>query len=670
MNQVDVAGISWRITARDLRRVDTLVLFLTAPFLLAPGQFPRIAVLIALAVLIIPFAVRYRNSGYFTNHTPGNNLIVVLLAFFIPLAILMSPALWEITWPRVTVLVWSISVFFAVINWPASDKGQPVLWRQWMDPALIYLGLGGLVALVGFFGMRSVDKLFYLPINSTIMNRLGIEQGLPTNEIAGVLTLFIPFAVALILADLTSHRKRALLWLLPLTLLMVMTLVLSQSRTGLVAAMIGIVLVFAFSGIIIRRLFFVMLGIAALGVFGLGLAGLLDRFIFAGANSWASVINPRLGIWQQAIDGLRDHSPWGMGFGVFGRSAGLLYPLIDPSQPRVLEDAHNLYLQTALDFGVIGGLVFFLLLAIAVITASKLAIAQKSDRLSRLWMVGLLASLIAHLLYSLTDAVSLGTLAGIPLWFLLGLIFGPARKNSTEWSEKIRPGYVLVGAVGVVILVSVWLWYTLPVNRAGQLTARYLLDPTSSLPETATTTRRLAANRCQAYWFEGLLYHSAGDTLARSAAWKDLLTCTNRYIRYMTVVAAEDTALAHSAIQAYPHSADAYFWLAAALTGEDPDSAIAFYRQGLSLSPKDGLRWQMMADLLVSGDPIAAEEAYYQSCLNGDPGANGCLRAGGLAEARGDVNQAIDYLRLSKFEEAQTWADELEARGSAIDQSN
>ncbi len=91
-----------------------------------------------------------------------------------------------------------------------------------------------------------------------------------------------------------------------------------------------------------------------------------------------------------------------------------------------------------------------------------------------------------------------------------------------------------------------------------------------------------------------------------------------------------------------------------------PDEGAALYRRGLRLSPGDGAAWLALADLLRYSDPAAAEEAYLQACRHGDPGANGCLRAGTLAEARGDTATAIEYYRLSNWEGAQEKAAALE----------
>jgi tetratricopeptide (TPR) repeat protein len=119
--------------------------------------------------------------------------------------------------------------------------------------------------------------------------------------------------------------------------------------------------------------------------------------------------------------------------------------------------------------------------------------------------------------------------------------------------------------------------------------------------------------------------------------------------------------LARRAIAAQPDNASGYFWLASLLAAEAPDEAIALYRQGVSLAPEDGRGWLALADLLrAAGDD--ALDAYLQACLHGDPGANGCLRAGSLAEERGDVAAAIEYYRLSNWDTARSKAAELEQR--------
>jgi O-antigen ligase len=665
MDKVFTGTNTGRPAALDSARVGGVILMLTAPFLLAPERFPRLVVVAAAIALLIPFAMRWTNSGRLSRYSPINLWVAALLFVFLPLALFLSPALWTITWPHATTLIWSIALFFTILNWAGMPASPHEQWARMRIPRRVYLALGGLVAVGGLIGMRNVEKLFSLPQTGFLAGWLGIEGTLPTNEIAGVLTLFIPVAAALLLGKLLAGQRRASIWLVPLIAVMLLTLLLTQSRTGLLSTLVSLGIVVALSGLVNRKWLLIGAATAVMGLMALVVFGLMDRVIFAGANSWASVVGPRLGIWQQAIAGIRDHSLWGMGFGLFGRTSGLLYPLTDIAEAPVVEDAHNLYLQAFLDFGLAGGLVFILLLVVALVTLIRLIRSGSLEELGRFWTIGLLAALIAHLMYSLTDAVAPGTPGGVALWFLLGLAMAETVDWPLDTDHEFKPAIWFGGLLIGAIMLSIWFWFALPVNRAGQMTARSLLNASSNAAETAPLVERLAGTRCRAFWFEGLLHHAAGDQFARTAAWSDLLDCTDGYTRYMAVAAAEDAELARRAIVANPGNAPAYFWLAGALPHDAPEEAIALYRQGLILAPGDGLQWQRLADLTAASDPAAAEDAYYQSCVHGDPGANGCWRAGELAEARGDVEQAVRYYRLSNYSEARARADRLEVELSS-----
>ena len=645
----------YKASALSPARVDMLVLALTALPLLAAGFFPRPVSGAALLLLLAPSVVRLI-FGRPLARSSAANLPVALLAFvFLPLAFLMSPAPWGVAWSRVTTLAWSIALFFVVANWPQPGL-QAGLRTRIGGPTRAYLGLGLAVAVIGALAMRSVDKLFSLPATGFLADSLGWEKGLPTNEIAGVLTLFIPFAAALAFGCLLTGRRRPALILLPLTLVIAVTLLLSQSRTGLAATAIGVALALAVSGAIGRKWLAGGLIASGLGVLLIALTPLAEWFIFAGASSWSSVIGPRLGIWNQAADAIRDHPLWGMGLGEFGALARSVYPLVVPAQGPLLEDAHNLYLQTALDFGLAGLLVFLCAGLVVLISAVRLVRDRPPRTLGRLWAAGLLGALLAHALYSLTDAVALGTLAGVPLWFLFGLVMGATgRRLRLAWSNPARIVFAssLVLAIGLSALA-------VRVNRAGQLTAYALLNPSADMAATAAEVDRLADAECRARWFEGLLRDAAGDMAGRSAAWGALLECSGDYLPYMPALAADDADLAARAVAARPGDAAAYFWLAAAVSAGSPEAAVEHYRQGLALAPDDGRRWLALGDMLQASDLTAAEEAYHQACRHGDPGANGCLRAGGLAEQRGDLLQAIDYYRLSNWSGARDKADALE----------
>ena len=643
--------------------VEVVVLALTAPLLLAAGRMPRALSLAALGLLALPFLVRWSRQNRLSRPTVLNGPVAVLALLFLPAAMFLSPDPWGVAWPRVAGLAWSIALFFAIANRGA--RGGRHRSTRLNPPTWAFLALGSAIALLAPLAMRNVNKLFFLPQTGWLAARLGWADGLPTNEVAGVLTLFVPFVVALAGGALWTRRRRLLLVLLPLAALLLLALVLTQSRTGLTAAAVGALLALVVGARPSWRALGVGLGVAALVLLVVGLSPLRDWFVFAGANSWQSVIGPRLGIWGQALDGIRDHPVWGMGLGAFGLLARLVYPLVPPAQAAPIEDAHNLYFQTALDFGLLGGLLLLVLLALAGLTAVGLVRARPPRSLSRLWAAGLLGALVAHALYSLTDAVALGTVGGVVLWFVLGLIMGNAPSRAPQSADPFERWAPLAIGLSAAALLLVLLATARPVNRAGQLAGTALLNPARGASAATETAAQLTAARCRAGWYEGLLHQTAGDTARRAAVWGDLLSCASDYTAYMAVLAADDEALARRAVAAQPDNPAGAFWLASILTPTAPDEAIALYRAGLALDPGDGRRWLALAELLVAqgdGQPAddAALEAFLQACHHGDPGANGCSRAAAIAAERGDLEAAIRYYRLSNWSEAEARARELE----------
>lgn len=637
------------------RQWDWIPILIAAPFMLFAGYFEPYVTLLALIVLAVPFAVRFVGSGRAVRYTPVNWLAGLLLVVFVPLSFVVSPLAWAVSWPRAATLIWSIALFFTLINSADRSANGPTRLNS---ATRVYLGLGLVVALAGIFGMRDVDKLFSLSLPHLLALLPGMKDGLATNEVAGVLTLFIPLTAALAFGSLLTGRKRLLLVLTPVLLLELFALVLSQSRTGLTSTAVALVLVLLLVGRPNRWWLVAALVAAGGGVLLIYLTGLSDEFVYAGANSWSSVITPRLLVWQQGLYALRDFPIWGIGLGTFGLLAPRLYPQTPLEQAKILEDAHNLYLQNGLDFGLVGGLVVLAILLVTAWLLIKQVQTRRRATLGRALSAGLLASLVAHMLYSFTDAVALGTLAGIPLWFLLGLSL--QRSSRSEAPERQWAPIAIAGGAAV-LLIGLLVSVALPINWGAMLTADAIFHPAQADPQVAVDVGRMAERDCDLLWHQGLLYHWRGEPDSRDVAWDGLLKCTGRFTHMMQALAPMNIALAEQAIAEQSLDPTGYFWLAGIAAPTQPDQAIALYQQGLDRAPEDGLAWQRLADLLTERDPEAAIGAYLRSCQNGDPGANGCLRAGELAERQGDTEAAIRYYRMSKYSGAQERAAELES---------
>lgn len=200
-------------------------------------------------------------------------------------------------------------------------------------------------------------------------------------------------------------------------------------------------------------------------------------------------------------------------------------------------------------------------------------------------------------------------------------------------------------------------------NQAAVATAQGLLAVDAPLAAAQHLLESpLLAGDCQALWLQGLVAHQQGAGEARDAAWERWLACPQARVEFVEAILGEDLRWAERSVRLAPQDAESWFWLARLRATTDPEEAIALYRQGFARNPFDALRWRELGDLLVSQDPEAAIQAYLNSCTYGDPGSNGCYRAGKTAERLGDWARAAQYYRLSRNEGIRQLAVEMEKR--------
>jgi putative inorganic carbon (HCO3(-)) transporter len=159
-------------------------------------------------------------------------------------------------------------------------------------------------------------------------------------------------------------------------------------------------------------------------------------------------LEARLEIWSRAIYGVQDFPFTGMGMNTFREVVHVLYPLFLIAPDKDIAHAHNEFLQAALDLG-IPGLVAFL--SIHIVVFWMLYDSWRDDKatllgpveafsvrtlnvrtpvlsfveglsLKRATVLGLGGGLAAHMLFGITDAITLGAKPGLLWWMLLGLI--------------------------------------------------------------------------------------------------------------------------------------------------------------------------------------------------------------------------------------------------------
>ena len=177
-----------------------------------------------------------------------------------------------------------------------------------------------------------------------------------------------------------------------------------------------------------RRVFLIALALGLVAALLLGPARVAHVVLPDSAAGETSVntLPGRLELWQRALAMLHDSGMTGVGPGQFESVARVLYPPFYIGMQAPFYHAHNLYLQTALDFGLLGLVAFVALLVgmaaslVAALAAWPRLVGQ--DRSLAALAAGIFGSLLALAAHGLLDTPQ----APAPSYWLIFALLGSA----------------------------------------------------------------------------------------------------------------------------------------------------------------------------------------------------------------------------------------------------
>lgn len=464
-------------------------LVLTAIFLLVTVLYAFLMVkdsvpLIGMASLGLLILFHFIVSGRLSFATPMDFLLLGLV-FLLPLSLNISID-WRYSLPKVYGLLLGIVIFYGIVNTVRSLK-------------TIYLAVIGLLilaVLVSLLGLVGTDwpenKLFdvhqiydLLPRLLTEVPRSTSGGGIQTNIVGGALAFFIPLIGSLFWDGgsfdpshlfknkrLISLVKVTYKLLLVLVLLLVsVTLVLTQSRGAFLATAVGL---FGLALWKDRRFLWVILPLAAsLAILLWGFPESKIAGIFMTLDIY-DVLNTsnRPDIWKRAFYLIQDFPLTGSGIGTFSRVVDLFYPPF----PGIFKEgihAHNMFLSVAVDLG-IPALVLYIARLSSVVSMVWTAY-KRSHPILRTLLIGLTCGLLAHQVFGITDAFSLGTKLGVIMWIYFGLItaiyihndrFRPNQEQSFDQSQqrlliKLNRHRMLGYLSNILLSLGIWIVFTL-----------------------------------------------------------------------------------------------------------------------------------------------------------------------------------------------------------------
>ncbi len=200
----------------------------------------------------------------------------------------------------------------------------------------------------------------------------------------------------------------------------IICLIMTKSRTSMVAAMIGIAVIQVLSLRGERRLVLAvgLLLVAGIGATAMAFAGMqaandLGSMADMGRGEDMTTLTGRLPLWEILLEAI-SHSPWiGHGYLAYWDDEQVEY--LSKTLKWEIPHGHNMYLDITLDAGLIGLGLFFLCLITALF--STLGTASQSERQTRVFVFGLIVCALVN-----GFAESLFKLPGFPFFVVLTLL--------------------------------------------------------------------------------------------------------------------------------------------------------------------------------------------------------------------------------------------------------
>jgi hypothetical protein len=398
---------------------------------------------------------RPRCTGFFrpVNHS---RWMWGLPALTVPIVVLLGTAMAglsvsidaSLSWRRIYSLIFAITLYFVVLGDEcggmialANRRGR----RGWQDHGVagmwqvLFLAMVVVVAAGAWGG---IDWTAYkLPVLSGLVSSIPRLVGpvasstrdtadINPNQAGGLLVLGWPALVSAGIYSWTAKRRVAALLITTAAAACGAVLFLTLSRSALAGGAVAVLVLLLcqrgrLASFATRAYAILLAGGGALTLFALALGqevvGVRAGTLLSAGVEWTS----RVDLWGRALQMLRDRPLTGSGVNTLPLLLQQRYP-VGPGGDPYAPHAHNLLLQTGVDFGLPG--IGALICIAAAQWCSARRVLRTPDSFERAIAVGVMGGLVGHAVFGLTDAVAIGAKAGFLLWWAFALLEAASRR--------------------------------------------------------------------------------------------------------------------------------------------------------------------------------------------------------------------------------------------------
>lgn len=399
---------------------------LAGPLLFAARLPTGLVILTSLALLAV-FVVRGLLTHSWLPRTAVDGPNVVLL-------LLLPIGLWASTdqtaaWPVVCKVIAGFALFYGVAGL-ANTR-----WSRMLPWGVLAISVG-LALFISTGTSWYTSKFPWMP--ETVYQALPTilvpwrTYGFHPNVTGGAIAYLLLPAVAL---TAWSQERRIQAAAAVTALLLALVLLLSQSRGAWLAAAVALIVM----PILRYRRWWIVLTAASVLVAAIWLASGREFLpIPAAQEASFNTLPGRLELWTRALAIVRDFGPAGIGPGQFEQVVMVLYPPFFTGLQGNFHHAHNLYLQAAVDFGVMGLVAFAALLlgiGAGIVDATKRwSVYDRANQPLAALATGVFGSLLAVAAHGLVDA----TLVAPPTYALVLALFGAAMASASQLLAQVH----------------------------------------------------------------------------------------------------------------------------------------------------------------------------------------------------------------------------------------
>ncbi len=303
--------------------------------------------------------------------------------------------------------------------------------KEWFMRAVKGVAVSGaIVSLYGiyqnFFGAGDTtwhDAEMFTDIKSRVISTFENP-----NVLAEYLIMILPLTVALFLAK-KGHRSK--FGSAVLIALFGGCLIYTWSRGAWLGTIIGLLIFFLlYTKNTLSVLMFGALGIPFLPF--ILPESITSRFLSIG-NLADTSTSYRVSIWRGVINMLGDY--WDSGIGIGNAPFAAVYPVYSLSGCETAQHSHNLYLQITAELGIVGLVIFVLLLFIFMQSSLEFHVTEK--RSEKLFSTALFCGILSVLAQGMTDYIWYNYRVFLMFWLLIGLAAAIRKSMNATVPEEI-----------------------------------------------------------------------------------------------------------------------------------------------------------------------------------------------------------------------------------------